>query len=79
MRKCAEDYDKHELQNALNYCIERDLFSANDFRDTLVFFRTDEPKNSLGELLLPSKYQSVQALVRSLDSYSAAAKGGDAV
>jgi hypothetical protein len=81
MRKCAEDYDKHELQNALNYCIERDLFSANDFRDTLVFFRTDEPKNSLGELLLPSKYQSVQAQVRSLDIYSNSStdKGGSAV
>jgi hypothetical protein len=36
MKNCAQNYDKDELQNALNYCIERDLYSANDFRDTPV-------------------------------------------
>jgi hypothetical protein len=36
MKNCAKNYDKDELQNALNYCIERDLYSANDFRDTPV-------------------------------------------
>jgi hypothetical protein len=77
MKSCAENYDLSELQNALNYCIERDLFSANDFRDTLVFFRTDEPKIASGQVLLPAKYQVVQAQIRSLDSYSFTAKGGD--
>jgi hypothetical protein len=77
MKNCAENYDKDELQNALNYCTQRDLFSANDFRDTLVFFRADEPKAASGEILLPMKYGVVQAQQRSLDSYSAA--GGGAI
>ena len=79
MKSCAENYDKEELQTALNYCIERDLFSANDFRDSLEFFRADEPKIVSGEILLSVKYQMVRAQVRSLESYATAGKGGDAV
>ena len=77
MKNCAENYDKAELQNALNYCIEKDLFSANDFRDTLVFFRTDEPKITSGMVLLPAKYSMIQAQIRSLDSYAHAPRGGE--
>jgi len=76
MKNCAENYDKGELQNALDYCIDRDLFSANDFRDALVFFRADEPKLVSGQILLSVKYSLVQAQVRSLESYAAAGKGG---
>ena len=79
MKNCAENYDKTELQNALNYCIEKDLFSANDFRDTLMFFRADEPKITADNVLLPTKYSMVQAQVRSLDSYTFAARGGETV
>jgi len=79
MKNCAENYDKAELQNALNYCIERDLFSAVDFRDTLLFFRGDEPKVTSGQIILAVKYQVVKAQVRSLESYAMAGKGGDAV
>jgi len=77
MKSCADMYDKTELQNALDYCIMRDLYSANDFRDTLLFFRVDEPKAASGQLILPSKYQAVQAQSRSIDSY--ATKGGEPV
>jgi len=77
MKSCADMYDKAELQNALDYCITRDLYSANDFRDTLLFFRRDEPKSTSEPVTLPSKYQAVQAQSRSLDSY--AAKGGESV
>ena len=75
MRNCGLDYDPNELQNAINYCILRDLYSANDFRDTLVFFSMDEPKATV-QLLLPAKYQRVQAQTRSLDRYSGLGKGG---
>ena len=51
------------------------VFSANDFRDTLMFFRCDEVKIAPAHIELPVKYQAVQAQVRSLDSYSA--KGGE--
>ena len=72
MKNCAEKHDKAELQNALNYCIEKDLFSANDFRDALIFFRSDEPKIQAAQVLLPLKYSIVQAQVRSLNCYTAA-------
>jgi hypothetical protein len=74
MKNCAETYDKEELQNALDYCIDRDLFSANDFRDALVFFRM-EPKIESNQVLLPVKYSTIQVQIRNLDSY--AAKGGE--
>ena len=79
MKNCAETYDKDELQTALNYCIERDLLSANDFRDTLMFFRQDEPKITPVQVLIPAKYQVVQAQVRSLDAYSQTPGGGEYV
>jgi hypothetical protein len=74
MKKCAEDYTPDELQTALDYCVLRDLFSANDFRDTLIFFRTDEPKVT-ARVLLPAKYLSVQAQTRNLDRYSQMGQG----
>lgn len=79
MKNCAANYDKEELQNALNYCIDRDLFSANDFRDALVFFRMDEPKIESNRILLPMKYIAVQAQIRSLDSYDSAAERGGTI
>lgn len=75
MKNCAESYDKTELQTALDYCIERDLFSANDFRDTLVFFRSDEPKITSNRVTLPIKYSVVQAQERNLNCYDLTAGG----
>ncbi len=77
MKNCAEKYDKNELQAALDYCIERDLFSANDFRDTLVFFRTEEPKVTSNQVSLPAKYSTVQVQIRNLNSYETT--GGEQV
>ena len=74
MKNCAEIYDKEEVQKALDYCIDRDLFSANDFRDALVFFRI-EPKIESKQVKLPVKYSTIQAQTRNLDSYTA--KGGE--
>ena len=80
MKNCAKNYDKGELQNALDYCIERDLFSANDFRDTLLYFRTDEVKITPLPVAIPIKYQLIVAQKRSLDSYAASpVSGGEMV
>ena len=69
MKNCAQDYNSDELENAIDYCIMRDLYSANDFRDTLIFFRADEPKIAPKPVTLPARYQTVQAQTRSLDRY----------
>jgi transposase len=70
MKNCAKDYAKAELQNALNYCIDKDLYSANDFKDALAFFRADEPKIDSKKVRIPAKYSTVAVQERSLDVYA---------
>ena len=70
MQRCTEQYNGDELKKALEYCEEHDLISANDFRDTLVFFRSDEPKIVPKLVLLPEKYQAVKPKTRSLLAYT---------
>jgi transposase len=78
LQQCATQYSSDELLAALDYCMGRDLISANDLRDTLAFFRLDEPKIIPVPVVLPEKYQAVRPKVRSLASYSSAAlKGGE--
>ena len=79
MNSCVEQYGRDELENALNYCTERDLISANDFRDALEFFRADAPKITPKQISLPEKYQMVKPKVRSVESYVHSAGGGGAV
>ena len=76
IRQCTQAYSMDELSRAFNYCIERDLISANDFRDTLVFFRQDEPKLTPNSVSLPEKYQAVRPKVRSLSVYSRSLEAG---
>jgi len=80
MNNCIQKYSKKELEDALEYCVSKDLISANDFRDVLEFFRLDEPKIvPQKQLYLPEKYQMVRAKVRSIESYVTATTGGDIV
>jgi hypothetical protein len=78
IRKTQEMYTKPELNHALSYCAERDLYSANDLRDTLEYFRREEPLSIAIEIRLPVKYSAVQAEVRPLSAYSALVIGGAA-
>jgi hypothetical protein len=78
--KTQQRYSKEELEQALNYCTERELFSANDFRDTLEYFRREEPASAPAEeIKLPVKYSIVRAQVRSLRAYNATTAGGDSL
>lgn len=79
VQKCQERYHKTELERALSYCGERELFSANDFRDTLEYFRDTEPMPVLKPLELPVKYSVVRAEVRPVSAYTAMMNGGDAL
>ena len=80
--KAQETYTKPELEHALTYCIQRDLVSANDFKDTLEYFRQTEPLAPIREVALPVQYSVVRAEVRPVDVYSLAccsAGGGDSL
>jgi DNA replication protein DnaC/transposase len=76
LAKSLDGYSEQEWQRALEYCVERDLFSANDFRDTLVFFR-EEPKMPSSKLSLPPQYASVTAKTRSISVYSQPKRRGE--
>jgi len=77
IRKQQEKYGKTELSVALAYCIERELFSANDFRDTLEYFKAQEPLIPIKEVKLEVKYSVVTAQIRDLSVYTSIAKGDD--
>lgn len=79
IRKTQELYTKPELERAIAYCLERELVSANDLRDTLEYFRREEPLATLIEIKLPAKYSVVRAEVRPLGAYHALVRGGDPV
>lgn len=74
MYQCVTGYSREELKKAVDYCVEHDLISANDFRDTLVFFRQDEPKINPVPVVLPAKYKAVVPKVRNISDYIQAAK-----
>lgn len=75
--KCQEIYSKSEIAYGLEYCMNRELFSANDFRDTLEYFREAEPKPILESPALPVKYSIVRAQTRPISVYNTAMRGGD--
>ena len=77
IRRAQEKYSLQELINAINYCIERELFSATDLRDTLEYFNQEQAMvASKGSL--PVKYSIITADERAISDYMKIT-GGDAV
>jgi len=81
IKKTQGSYTKTELEQALAYCIQRELYSANDFRDTLEYFRQQEPIPTIAllDIRLPIKYSAVRTQIRPLSVYDDAARGGVSV
>ena len=77
IRKTQELYSKPELERALAYCTERELYSANDLRDALEYFRREEPLCVTLEIKLPVKYSAIRAEVRPLSAYNVLLGGGE--
>jgi hypothetical protein len=75
--KCQEIYQKEELERALRYCEERELYSANDYRDTLEYFRRAGPLPVLSPVELPVKYSIIRAQIRPVSDYTAMMSGGE--
>ncbi|PKM61000.1 MAG: transposase [Firmicutes bacterium HGW-Firmicutes-21] len=78
INKAQKIYSKDELKAALTYCIERDLFSATDFRDTLEYFKQESVAERYREteIKLPVKYSIVTAQQRDISAYTSAVSGG---
>lgn len=74
--KLSAEYGKIAIEEALNYCVERGIWSATDFKDTLIFNSKAEEAPKTESNYLPSKYQFVVANVRNIKAYQTLI-GGD--
>jgi hypothetical protein len=79
IRRLQEQYSVAELTRAVGYCAERELYSADEFRATLVYFRGEEPIAPASTFRLPEKYSTVVAQIRPLSDYCRALGGGEPV
>lgn len=69
-RKTADTYNSEEIRHAIEYCSERELYNATDFRDTLVYFQGLEPVvYTPDEFQIPPKYSQVVAEERNINNY----------
>jgi transposase len=77
---CEEQTDGNAIKNALNYCMERDLYSAGDFKSAIIYLNElnntappgDKPKSMTG---FPEKYRGMNPQVRDLGIYEKAMEG----
>jgi hypothetical protein len=65
-----EKYAKDELLRAVSYCMERELFTASAFGDTLEYFAVKQDTPKPPGVTLPLKYSLVIAEVRPLCTYA---------
>lgn len=75
--KLMEQYSKDELSKAVEYCLGRNIFSANDFKDTLEYFRQKQAAPVIEKVLLPIKYSVVVAQTRPIQVYAELCAGGE--
>jgi len=74
--KLQGQYSEAELTHAVEYCVGRELYSADEFRATLLYFRCEDPDVSTTVVTLPIKYSSVTAQTRPLSDYCKIIEGG---
>jgi transposase len=79
LAKLQERFCREELLRAVAYCMERELFTATDFGDTLEYFKVKRETSNLSRPALPLKYSLVIAQERPLDTYASLARGGAVV
>lgn len=75
--RMQEQYSKDELFRAVSYCMERELFTATDFKDTLEYFSVKREAPKTNVIRLPLKYSLVTAEKRPLDAYASLSAPAD--
>jgi transposase len=80
VKRFQEKYTVDDLLRAVSYCMERELFTATDFGDTLEYFSIKkEPDKAAAMIELPLKYSLITAEKRPLAAYASLMKGGAAL
>lgn len=75
--KLQGQYSKDELAKAVDYCLGRSIFSANDFRDTLEYLSQKDLITPVIKTVMPIKYRIVTAQKRSVSAYAQLCIRGD--
>ncbi|WP_353893897.1 IS21 family transposase [Proteinivorax hydrogeniformans] len=68
------------VQKAIDYCVERKLYSAGMLKDTIQYFKEEEKrqlnkKYFKADISTPSKYQDLKPEIRSIEEYTNSLKG----
>ncbi len=61
IKKLKQEYTIYELNEAINYCIQRNLYSANYLKDTLVYLHQKKDIPEVSKVNIPLKYSVVKA------------------
>ena len=69
IKKLQQIYTIDELHQAIEYCTQRDLYSADEFKATLEYFNTNVALTRTEKVNLPAKYAVVVADTRPLSEY----------
>jgi transposase len=77
---CEEQTDDNTIKNAIAYCMERNLYSAGDFKSAIIYLNylnnTTPPNDKLkGMKGFPEKYRGMTPQVRDLSIYEKAMEG----
>lgn len=67
--KLSTEYEQYNIETALSYCIERGIWSATDFKDTLIYQSSTKEIEKSEQIYLPLKYQLVSANARDITAY----------
>ena len=70
LKKVCKEHNDSEIKTALNYCISKEIFNATEFRDTLLFFKSEQPKITGLNSQLPLQYAVVKIQSREINCYS---------
>ncbi|WAG71703.1 hypothetical protein LL036_18600 (plasmid) [Clostridium sp. CF011] len=75
----VHSYEASLIEQALNYCVIRNLWSAGMFKETLEYLAIQDiakvdKKSVIDKLSIPSKYRGLKPEVRSISDYIDALK-----
>jgi len=77
---CIELTDSLQIENAITYCMERNLYSAGDFKSAMIYLNELNNTSKQTQLKtklpgLPDKYRNMSPQIRDLSVYEDAMKG----
>jgi len=74
--KLQKQFTEQEINNALEYCVKRKLYSAVLLKDTLEYLSINKKDTVFEKVAIPDKYLKITAQKRSINAYSSIATEG---